>query len=342
MKKALLTATAVALPLTIVAATTVSAETMTLRYSQWIPAAHFTQKNGLHEYFKDIAKATNGRVKIIPSAKALGPPPRQMQLAIDGIADVAWSAHGYQPGVFPLAEMVTLPFLSTNTKSNSVAYWRIYKAIFEKAGMHPKGVHTLGVHVHPPGHIYNNKRSVKMVGDLKGLKLRATNSTVFTAFKHFGAVPISPAGGVTALHQGLSKGVMDGTSFTDEAIFNFRVTKFIKHATHIPGGLYNTSFYLVMNQKKWNKISKADQAAIMKLSGEALARRIGGLWDAQEKGATPRLKAKGVQIVTADKAMMGAFRAAMAPVRAAWLKKAKKAGVDGESAIKMYMAESAK
>ena len=281
-------------------------------------------------------------MKIIISAKALGPPPRQMQIAVDGISDLSWGVHGYQPGVYPLAEMVTLPFLTKNTEANSVAYWRVYKAMFEKAGMHPKGVQTIALHVHPPGHIYNNKRSVKATGDLKGLKLRATNATVFRAFKTFGAVPISPAGGVTALHQGLSKGVMDGTSFTDEAIFNFRVTKFIKHATHIPGGLYNTSFYLVMNKKKWDRISKKDQAAIMKVGGEAFARQIGKLWDGQETTAAPKLKAAGVATVTADARMMADFKKVMDPVYKAWLGKAKKAGVDGEAALKMYRAEIAK
>ena len=318
------------------------AENMTLRFSQWIPAAHFSQKDGLHVLFKEIEKVTEGRVKISISAKALGPPPRQMQLAVDGVTDLAWGVHGYQPGVYPLAEMVTLPFLSKNTEANSVAYWRVFKAMFEKAGMHPKGVHTIALHVHPPGHIYNNKRPVKSVGDLKGLKLRATNATIFRTFKHFGAVPISPAGGVTALHQGLSKGVMDGTSFTDEAIFNFHVAKYIKYATHIPGGLYNTSFYLVMNQKKWDRISKKDQAAIMKVGGEAYAHKIGKLWDAQESSAVPKLKKAGVTTIIADGAMTARLKKVVDPYYKEWIAKAKKAGVDGEAALKMYREEVAK
>lgn len=318
------------------------AAAMTLRFSQWIPAAHFSQKDGLYVFFKEIEKATQGRVKIIPSAKALGPPPRQMQLAVDGIADVAWGVHGYQPGVYPLAEMVTLPFLTKSAEANSVAYWRVFKAMFEKAGMHPKGVHTLGLHVHPPGNIYNNKHEIKNVADFKGLKLRATNATIFRAFKAFGAVPISPAGGVTALHQGLAKGVMDGTSFTDEAIFNFHVAKYIKYATHIPGGLYNTSFYIVMNQKKWDAISRADQAAINKVAGEAFARHMGKIWDAQEAKATPELRKAGVKIVTASPAMMATFHKVMDPITAEWIAKAKKKGVDGAAALKMYKEEVAK
>lgn len=318
------------------------AASQTLRFSQWLPAAHFSQKDGLHVLFKQIEKATEGRVKIAPTAKGLGPPPRQMQLAVDGVADLAWSVHGYQPGVYPLAEMVTLPFLSKSTEANAVAYWRVFKAMFEKAGMHPAGVQTIALHVHPPGHIYNNKRPIKDVADLKGLKLRATNATIFYAMKTFDAVPISPAGGVTALHQGLSKGVMDGTSFTDEAIFNFHIAKYIKHSTHIPGGLYNTSFFLVMNKKKWDSIDQKDQAAIMKVGGEAFAHHLGKLWDDQEKAATPKLKAAGVEIIEADAKMMAKLKAVMQPKIDEWIKKAKGKGVDGNAALKMYSEETDK
>lgn len=342
MKKALLTATAIALPLTTMAATTVSAETLRLRYSQWIPSAHFTQKNGLHVFFKEVAKATEGRVRITPTAKGLGPPPRQMQLAADGIADVAWGAHGYQPGVYPLSEIAELPGITRNAKANSVAYWKVFKAMFEKTGMHLKDVVTLAVHVHPAGQVYNNKRAIMKSADFKGLKLRATNSTVFFAFQSYGAVPISPVGGVTALHQGLSKGIMDGTSFTDEALFNFRVSKFIKHGTHFNGGIYNTSFYLVMNARKWSQISAKDQTAIMSLAGARLAEQIGAMWDKQETDAGPKLAKQGIKVIKAPAALQASMDKTMAPIRAKWIAKAKKKSVDGEAAIRMFKAEIAK
>jgi len=316
------------------------ADTLTLRFSQWIPSTHFTQKDALHPFFKDVEKATEGRVRILPSAKSLGPPPRQMQITVDGIADVAWGVHGYQPGAYPLAEMADLPFLTRNAEANSIAFWRVYKAMFEKAGMHPKGVHTLSVHMHPAGQVYNNKRSIEAPGDFKGLKLRANISTVFRAFKALGAVPISPAGGVTALHQGLSKGVLDGTAHTPDAIIAFRVAKYIKYATHIPGGLYNGSFYLVMNQKKWDSISKTDQIAINKLAGEAFARRMGKVWNAAATAGVPQLKKMGIKIVEAKGPLLAKIKSVMAPMRAAWIAKATKAGVDGEAALKMFNDEA--
>ena len=45
------------------------------------------------------------------------------------------------------------------------------------------------------------------------------------------------------------------------------------------GGLYNVSMFLVINKKKWNKLSDEDKEAIKSVSGEALAKMAGKAWD---------------------------------------------------------------
>lgn len=313
-------------------------EAQTFRYSQWIPTGHFTQKNIMHPWLKEIEKATDGRVKIQPTAKALGAPPRQYQLAKDGISDLSWGPHGYTPGVHPLSEMAELPFITKSTEANSVAYWRVFKKYLQPAGMH-KGVHTLGVHVHPAGHLYNNKRKVTKLEDLKGIKFRIPNRMVSEALKIFGAVPV--AGSVTQLRNGLAKGVYDGSGFTDDAVIAFKITKFVKYVTRFPGGLYNTSFYAVMNQRAWDKISAGDKKIVMNLSGEAFSKRMGGIWDQYDAKAPAQLKADGAtfQELTGD--ALAAAKSKLAGFEANWLAKASKKGVDGVAALKMFRAEVA-
>ncbi|MBL8663552.1 MAG: TRAP transporter substrate-binding protein [Candidatus Odyssella sp.] len=320
-------------------ASTAAAQT-TLRFNNWIPATHFIIADGYVKYFEDIAKATEGRIKIELTAQSLGAPPRQMQLAVDGIADIAWGVHSYTPGTYPLAEMVELPFIGHGADKDSVAYWRVYKAMFEKTGMHPATVHTLAVHVHPPGHVYNSKQAIKSVEDFKGLKLRTANATTTIAFEKFGAVPITMP--VTQLRDSLSKGVVDGTMFTSEGFVNFRIADMIKHGTLIEGGLYSQSFFIVMNKKKWDSLPEKDRAAIDKLSGEALARRIGKRWQDEENAGHDKLTKAGVQLVKADAAMMAKMKEALAHIEKAWIDKVKANGVDGAAAIKMLREEAAK
>lgn len=324
----------------VLAAASAHAQTVTLRYNNWLPPTHFFHKDGLLKYFEDIANQTEGRIKIDVTAQSLGAPPRQMQLAIDGIADMTWGVHSYTPGTYPLAEMVELPFIGNGSDKDSVAYWRVYKAMFEKTGMHPPGVHTLAVHVHPPGHIYIGKHAIKKVEDFQGLKLRAANATTTTLFQKFGAIPISlPA---TQSRDALSKGVADGTMFTSEAILNFNIQDFIKYATIVPGGLYSQSFFIVINKKKWDALPDKDRAIMDKLSGEALAKRLGTRWQDEENTGLDRLKKLGVEVTIADATMMAKMREAMAPVEKEWIEKAKAKGVDGAAALKMLKDEAAK
>lgn len=339
MKKHL-AAGAVGLALAMAAIPAATAQTTTLRYNNWLPPTHFFFADGLVRYFEAVDKATQGRIKIQPTPQTLGAPPRMMQLAVDGIADMTWGVHSYTPGTYPLAEMVELPFISTGAEKDSIAYWRVFKAMFEKTGMHPAGVHTLAVHVHPPGHIYNNKRSIKSVEDFQGLKLRAANATTTALFQKFGATPVSlPA---TQSRDALSKGVADGTMFTSEAILNFNIQDFIKYATIVPGGLYSQSFFVVINKKKWDSLPAKDRAAMESVSYEVLAKQLGGRWQREEDTGLDRLRKLGVTVTNAEGAFLAKMKEALGPVQAAWLEKAKAKGIDGAAAIAMFKAEVAK
>lgn len=317
-----------------------AADKVVLRYSQWLPVGHWTQGETMHPWFKEVEKATEGRVVIQPTAKALGAPPRTNQLVIDGIADVGWVIHGYTPGVFPLSEMVELPFLTTSGEANSVAYWRIFKRIFEPAGMH-KEVQVLTLFVHVPGHIYNNKRAVKKLSDLDGLKLRIPNSVTSDGLKMFGAVPM--AAPVTKLRDGLAQGIFDGTAFTAEALEGFNITKFIEYATIIPGGLYNLSFAVTVNKAKWKQISEKDRATIMEMGGENLGGKIiGRRWDEREVRLRPEMKKEGVEFTTLGGEDLERMKSRFAVFKDRWFAKAKEAGVDGPATLAAFQAEAEK
>lgn len=312
----------------------------TLNFNNWIPPSHFMVGKGFLKYFEDVEKATEGRVKIKTTAQSLGAPPRQMQLAVDGIADVAWGVHSYTPGTFPLAEMVELPFINSGAGKDSVAYWRVYKALFEKTGMHPAAVHTLTVHVQPEGEIYTTSRAVKSVDDFKGLKLRIVNPVSSIICQKFSAVPIAMP--VTAMRDALSKGVVDGTFLTPDGVTGFNIAREVKHAILVEGGFSNASFFMVMNKKKWEAISDKDRAAIDRLSGEALARRLGSLWEAEAKAEFAKLEKGGMLVTKLDAATTARMKEALSSIEQAWIEKAKAKGIDGAAAIAMFRAETAK
>ncbi len=318
-----------------------SAQAETLRLSSWLPAGHPIVKDMIVPWTEQVAQATNGRVTIEVLPKPLGNPPSHFDLAMNGIADVTYGVHGYQPGRFLLTKAVEFPFLGNSAESVSVAYWRIFKKHFEKANEHD-GVQVLSMFTHGPGQIYNSKRPVKDISDLDGLKIRVGGGVVNDVAKAIGVTPLlKPA---PASYELMANGVADGVFFPKESIKSFKLTKLVRHATLVPDGLYNVSFFLVMNPKTFASLSAEDQAAVMKVSGENFARLSGKAWDRVDVEGVEAMKADGVEVIDATPDLVTQIRARTASLEDKWIGevKAKGNGIDGAKVMADLRAEIAK
>src|SRR5581483_9092936 len=127
-----------------------------------------------------------------------------------------------------------------------------------------------------------------------------------------------------------------------ESIASFKLASLVKYATYVPGGLYCVSFALVMNEAKWKSISAADQAAINKLAGEALARRAGKAWDAADVKGDKALRDAKVPIVTADAKFVAEIKSKTGGLEQEWINKVKAKGVDGAAVLKAIRDELGK
>ena len=302
---------------------------VTLTTSTWVPTDHaltVAQK----EWCDDVTKATEKRVTCNLLAKPISPPGKTFDAIRDGLADVSFDVHGYSPGRFKLTEMVELPFMGDSAEATSVAYQKVYDKYLAKLNEH-KGLHVLAVFTHGPGHILNTKQPVKRLADLDGLKIRVGGGMVNEIGKAMGVnVTLKPA---PQSYELLSSGVMDGVFFPAESVKSFRLEKLIKHRTRYPGGLYNTSFAIVMNEDAWAKIGKSDQEAIKKLSGEALAQRIGRAWDRADREGLAVMQANNVEVVNANKAFVDEVKAKTSSLEANWVKEAKGRGLNNSAEV---------
>jgi TRAP-type transport system periplasmic protein len=94
-----------------------------------------------------------------------------------------------------------------------------------------------------------------------------------------------------------------------------------------------------MNEDKWNKIAKQDQAIIEKHSFEYAARSNGKSWDAADKVGLDALKKAGAHIVTADAAMQAEAKKRSGPIIEDWIKKASAKGVNARAILDEFHGE---
>jgi TRAP-type C4-dicarboxylate transport system substrate-binding protein len=127
--------------------------------------------------------------------------------------------------------------------------------------------------------------------------------------------------------------------FPLESVVSFKLDTVLEQATLFPGGMYSSAFGFFMNEDKWAKLGKEDQAAIEKVSGEHLARMAGASWDEADRKGFEALKKSGVKIVNADAALVAEVQKRSAPIIDDWVKKASAKGVDGAKILSEFRAE---
>jgi TRAP-type transport system periplasmic protein len=310
---------------------------LVLNANTWVPPSHhMVSEIMMGGFCKDAEQVTQGRVKCNLLPKAVVGPPQTFDAVRDGLADVSFIVPGYTPGRFVLTDSIEFPFQGETSEATSVAYQRVHDKMLAKFDEH-KGVKVLTVFTHGPGQIFNTKHAITSLKDLQGMKIRVGGGMVNDVAKVLGTVPmLKPA---PESYELLSQGVADGVFFPKEAPVAFKLVPLIKHATYIPGGLFCTSFTLIMNEAKWNQISAADRAAIEKTLGEPAARRAGKAWDAADARGEKAIREANIPVVTADAKFVAEIKQATAGLQQQWSAKAKAKGADPEAILKAIRDE---
>jgi len=304
--------------------------------SYWVPPTHLLAKDVMIPWGQEVEKATQGRVKINFLPKAPMAPPSTFDGVRDGLVDVSFVTASYTPARHVLPKMPELTGGGATAEINSVAYSRIHWKYFQAANEY-KGVKLLGVFTHGPGQIFTVKKAVNTIDDLKGLKVRVGGGISEELGQALGASPfVKPS---TESYELLSSGVADGTFFPPESIKAFKLEKVVKYGTIFPGGFYGSAFGVFMNQEKWDKLSKADQDAILSVSGEKIARMAGQAWDRADHDGMEAMKAAGVTFIAAGPQLIKDVQAKAAVVEQKWIKDAATRNVDGAKVLAEFRQE---
>lgn len=307
-----------------------------LTYSSWIPATHVLMTDFMVPWAKEVEKATDGRVKVNFLPKPVTNPVGHYDAVRNGVVDLAFISESYYPGRFDLMKFAMLPFSGSSAESTSVAAWRIYDKYLSGANEH-RGVKVLGIYGHGPGGVYTTDRKVETIEDFDGLKVRIGGGMQADVAKvlNVNAV-VKPA---PESYELMSAGVVDGVFFPPESVVSFRLESVVKNATLFPGGLYADLHSIIMNEQAFARLSEADRATLLKLSGEHIARMGGKAWGDADKAALKILKDKKVHFHTASDKLVADIKVRTAPFEKTWLDVAKAKGIDGPKVLQAFRSE---
>lgn len=307
----------------------------TIRLHTWASPKHLINAVILPGWKAAVEEATDGRVKVVISYPPKMPPPRVFDRVVSGITDVGWGLHAYTPGRFKLAEIAELPFWNAKPSELAMAHWRTHMEYFAGANEH-RGVKLLAFMSTNSG-VFQTKFAVNGLADLEGKKFRVSGGVAKEVADRLGIVPVGAPG--PKVYSMLQQGVVDGVFMPPETAASFRLAEVTDQMTLVPEGLYYSSFYIIMNQARFDKLSKQDQDALMSVSGEALVKAASVPWDSANSIGFEAAKKHDVDVVTPSAAVQAELRDKLGSIRDDWASAADKKGVDGKAALDYFGAQ---
>lgn len=314
---------------------------VTLKLHHFLPAVSNVHTKLWTPWAKKLETESGGRLKvdIFPAMQLGGAPPQLFDQARDGVADLVWTLPGNTPGRFPGVEVFELPFIGAKRGiANAPAVQEFYETYLRDEF---KDVHPIVVWAHDGGLIHANK-PVKVMEDLKGLKLRSPTRFAGEALKALGATGIPMP--IPQVPEALAQRVLDGCVVPWEVVPAIKVHELVKNHIDIPGSptLYTATFILAMNKAKYAAMPADLKKILDDNSGQALAKMAGAMWDNEGIAVSDmvRKRSNSITAITPDEAAR--WRKTTQPVIDDWIKAMKDKGVDGGKMIENARALVAK
>jgi len=280
--------------LSLIATSAFAQQKVVLKASDVHPAGYPTVV-AVENMGKKLEAATNGRISVqmFPSMQLGGEKEAIEQAQIGAIALARVSVGALGPVIDDL-NVLNLPFLFRNTAHmQKVMDGPIGQELLDKVTNNPRaGLVAICWMDAGARSVYDTKRPIKNIADLKGLKVRVMGNPMFVDMMNaLGGNGV--AMGYDQVFSALQTGVVDGAENNPPSFVfdnHYQVAKYYTLTEHLI-----VPEILVMSRKTWDALSKNDQTLIMKFGREAqLEERA--LWTKYENDAMDKAKAAGIQI----------------------------------------------
>lgn len=237
---------------------------VTLTFGHPFGAGHPIAAGALAPYADAVNAATDGAVTIeFHPGGALAGPPATFENTVAGGQDMGWALQGYHAGVFPVTEIVELPFQFSSATQATETLWSLYDefpALQEEYG----DVQLLGLWTHDIGDIWTKDQQVTTVEDMQGLTMRFPTPLMGDVMTEMGASSVGlPA---PEIFDSLSTGVIDGLSIAVSGLDSFGLFPELNYG--VVCNCYVGSQYMVMNLDAWNSLTPATQDVMLELGRE--------------------------------------------------------------------------
>lgn len=286
----------------------------TLKFATTLPEAAGIVSEFMQPWAEAVTRDSNGSLKIeVLNGPTIANARNVYEQVVTGVIDIGWGTHGAMSTPFPRTSVVVLPFEVDNAVTGSEALWALYEKGF--LGSEYDLIAPLGLVATPPAGLHS-VNSVATLDDMKGLKVRASDSIAAQTITALGAVPIALT--PPELYQGVSQGVVGSVHTPYTGLVTFKLQE-VTH-DHLDAPLGSLPGMIFINRATYESLPTDARAALDAHSGLKLSHDFAVWFDNFNTKARAGVeKMEGQTIHTLSAEQDAVWRKATTPVRDAWL-----------------------
>lgn len=312
-------------------AATTQVQPVVLHFANFDPPVGFA--GAAHQAFADeLEKRTNGKYKVeIAWGGAMGKTEDHYDLVRNGVADISYFLSPLTPGLFPMSDIISLPWRLPNATVSVNALWNFY----QQGYLDDEYSEVIPVFIWAgSGQSIFTVDAINTLDDIKGMKIIShsdMNNQILGDYMD--AVPMFIPHG--EMYGAIEKGTADGLFLVWEGIAPFSLQEQLHYAVDLTFG--NIGCVVAMNKNTFNSLPKDVQEIIRQIAQDTLLpKTIEGYANAQQTSKQLFAEADGKYIQWSE-ADMATLEANISPMWQQWIEKTEAAGLPGKDAVdKMY------
>lgn len=311
-----------------------SGETITLKFTGIVPTNHYISKYADQVFIKKVEELSQGKVKIeyypdYQLAKAAD----MINAANNGVVDIVSACPSYISGKMPLTNVFLLPQAIPDAGVGTKVLWDlvsnkdsvIYKTDYQNNKLVPLFAATLPLYQV----VTIEKKPVKSVEDLKGMKLRSAGGSQDLIIKSIGAVPVQMDRSEDYIS--LQRGTIDGGFFNIPSLKPNKVNEVTRHYT-TNANLSSFAFVTEISERSWSKLTPEVKDILLK-AGQAATESMAKEVEKLNIEAMKELDQQGFTSYTFKPEESQKIQEMVAPVWGNWVTDMKKLNFDGQKAV---------
>ena len=240
-----------------------SANAEQLTYGTYFKASHNIIVDAVKPYLDEVTQKTNNSLtfKILTDSTVVGA--RTAAKGVQqGLVDMGTILPIYVPSTFPMTSLFSsLPLFKTNSLIETGAINELFFLDCDECQPEWANSNTtpLAMYGSSP-YLLQCSKEINGLGDLNGKRIQGTGEfgSVATAL---GGLPMGLTG--SELYSGMSQGTLDCIIGTVAWLDTYGLKDVVKYVIDVPLGVFRPVSQMNINTKKWNKLSKEQQKAMI-------------------------------------------------------------------------------